>query len=242
MSQIDLKSLRRRLEAQPNGGRIITRFAPSPTGYLHLGHVVNMVYVWGLAARLDAEVIVRLEDHDRGRCRPEYRAAILENLEWMGLKTAHESWASLREDVRRSPYMQTNRTAHYEAVIAKLREQGLVYACDCSRKSIRARTGQPGGEEIRYDGHCRGRGVSEEGPHTLRVRLPEGEVEFEDVCLGKMVQVPAEQCGDLPLIDRNGNYTYQLCVVADDIEQGVDFIVRGEDILSSTGRQLLLGR
>jgi glutamyl-tRNA synthetase/glutamyl-Q tRNA(Asp) synthetase len=135
----------------------VTRFAPSPTGYLHLGHVVNAIYVWGLARAHGGRVILRVEDHDRQRCRPEYEAALLEDLDWLGFVA----------DEGRDPLIrQSDRGAEYEQALAVLDERGLLYACDCSRRRIGASP---------YDGRCRERGLSREaGGRGLRVRL-EGE-------------------------------------------------------------------
>src|SRR3954468_15597550 len=102
VTPIDLHALRARLPATP-----LTRFAPSPTGYLHLGHVANAVYVWGLARALDGRVLLRVEDHDRGRCRPEYEVALLQDLEWLGLEPDIGKPAEYRSEI--SPHRQSNR-------------------------------------------------------------------------------------------------------------------------------------
>lgn len=134
----------------------VTRFAPSPTGYLHLGHVVNAVYVWGVARAQGGRVILRIEDHDRLRCRPEYENALLEDLDWLGFEA---------DEGRHPPDRQSDRLAVFEDALSRLDRDGLVYACDCSRQRI---GGRP------YDGRCRDRGLAR-GPGTgLRVRL-EGE-------------------------------------------------------------------
>lgn len=217
------------------GPHIVTRFAPSPTGYLHLGHLVNAIYVWGLAERWGGQVLLRLEDHDRGRCRPEYEVAILEDLDWLGLQA----------DGGGPIYRQSERHARYVQVLDELVARNLVYTCTCSRKEIVARTGGGGGE-LRYDGHCRGQGYRPEQQGGLRLLLDDHTVSFEDLLLGPQTQCPARQCGDLLLRDRHDNWTYQFAVTVDDWDQGVNRIVRGEDLLESTGRQIqlaqLLGR
>jgi len=121
-----------------------TRFAPSPTGYLHLGHVVHMLYVWGIARAAGAEVLLRIEDHDRQRCRPEYESALLEDLAWLGLVP----------DVVPTPCRQQDREVRYAEMLEDLHARGLVYACACSRTLVLRRTGQGGGE-LRYDNYCR---------------------------------------------------------------------------------------
>ncbi len=207
-----------------------TRFAPSPTGYLHLGHVAHALYVWGLAKAMGAEVLLRIEDHDRGRCRPEFERSLLEDLEWLGF-----AWEG---EVTR----QSGRDAIYLEAVEKLRSDGLLYGCDCSRKQILARTTQEDSPELRYDNHCRERGLPLGTGVGWRCQLPDDGVSFDDLRLGLQRQRPQEQCGDLLLRDRHGNWTYQFSVTVDDMLQGVNKVIRGEDLLASTGRQLLLGR
>lgn len=203
---------------------VVTRYAPSPTGYLHLGHVVNAIYVWGLARFHGGQVLLRIEDHDRIRCRPEYERALLEDLDWLGFVP----------DSGRVPLVrQSDRQDVYAAALARLRQSHHVYACDCSRKTI-------GGE--RYGGRCRDRGLVETPGHTLRVQVPSGVERFTDLRLGPLEQSPVDQCGDLAIKDRDGHWTYQFAVTVDDMNQAVTLVVRGEDLLSSTGRQVALGR
>lgn len=207
-----------------------TRFAPSPTGYLHLGHVAHALHVWKVAGELGAEVIFRMEDHDRGRCRPEFEAAIIEDLAWLGF-TCHGTMTR-----------QSEREAIYRDFASKLHAAGLLYGCACSRKEVLARTGDSvTGEELRYDNHCRAQGMPLDFHIGWRVQLPDSEVRFEDLRLGPTQQNPQRQCGDLLIRDRHGNWTYQFCVVVDDWLQGVNLVVRGEDLFPSTGRQILLG-
>ena len=201
---------------------MLTRFAPSPTGYLHLGHVVNAIYVWGVARALGGEVLLRLEDHDRIRCRPEYEAALIEDLAWLGFAPATAAWTRQRE---RSPV--------YEQALEQLRHTAEVYVCDCSRKDI-------GGG--RYSGRCRTRALADGPRRGLRVVMPAGVELFDDLALGAQEQSPAEQCGDLLLRDRDGNWTYQFAVTVDDWRQQVTHVIRGADLLTSTGRQLRLAR
>ncbi len=223
---------------------MLTRFAPAPTGYLHLGHVANALAVWGVARGLGARVLLRIEDHDRQRCRPEYEAALLDDLDWLGFVPDIAPTAEFRRGATR--YRQSDNGPAYAAALARLRERGhRVYACDCSRKALLARTGvgeAPEGSDLRYDGFCRNRGLTPAPGRGMRVELAPGPERFEDLRLGPLVQEPARQCGDLLLRDRLGNWTYQFAVVVDDWEQGVDLVVRGEDLLDSTGRQLALAR
>ena len=206
----------------------ITRFAPSPTGYLHLGHVANALYVWGLAERHGGSVLLRIEDHDRQRSKPAYERAILTDLEWLGL-----SWSSM---VR-----QSDRDREYRGRLARLADRFNVYTCSCSRRDLAREAADVPGEEMRYPGHCRHRGLPPRAGHGVRVELKAGEIRFSDLLLGEQRQDPSLQCGDLQLKDRLGNWTYQFAVTVDDYLQGVNLIVRGQDLLASTGRQILLG-
>lgn len=218
--------------------RPVTRFAPSPTGHLHLGHVANAVWTWGLARALGGTVVLRMEDHDRGRCRPEYEASILKDLAWLGL-AADRGEAELRSQAP-CAFRQSDHGERYMAALARLEERGTVYGCGCSRKAIQTRTGQAEGEENPYDNYCRALGISAGPELGLRVPLPGHEVTFLDALLGEIRQCPARQCGDLLVRERNGYWTYQFCVVVDDAADGVDLVVRGQDLLASTGRQILL--
>lgn len=206
------------------GGPPVTRFAPSPTGYLHLGHVLNAIYVWGIARALGGSVLLRVEDHDRIRSRREYEVALLEDLEWLGF----EPDAGLAPLLR-----QSDTPAVYERALADLRRTHHVYACVCSRKEI-------GGD--RYDNRCRERGLEDFPGRGLRVSLPPAVESFTDAFLGELTQVPAEQCGDLLVRDRDGHWTYQFAVTVDDFLQGVTLVIRGVDLVSSTGRQIALAR
>ena len=214
MPPFDLAAMRGRVPPEP-----LTRFAPSPTGYLHLGHVANAIWVWGVARALGGRVLLRIEDHDRGRSRTGYERAALEDLDWLGLVAEV-----------------------YAAALERLRERARVYACDCSRRDIALEAGDIFDQETRYPGRCRERGLTEKDGVGVRMVLTEGTETFTDLRLGEMAQAPARQCGDLLLRDRAGNWTYQLAVVVDDLRHEVDLVIRGEDLMPSTGRQILLGR
>ncbi|MGH7561022.1 MAG: glutamate--tRNA ligase family protein [Gemmatimonadales bacterium] len=219
-----------------------TRFAPSPTGYLHLGHVVNAVWVWGLAQASGARVLLRLEDHDRGRCRPEYERAIFEDLDWLGLEPEPESRESL-EGGGLSSYRQSDNSPLYQAALVRLAAMARVYGCRCSRSTIARALRDEGWEEwdeLRYPGTCRGLGIPPGEGVGIRAMLPPGAVEFDDLRTGPVRQVPAEQCGDLLVRDATGSWTYQFCVTVDDLRHDVDLVIRGEDLLESAGRQILL--
>lgn len=219
---------------------VVTRFAPSPTGFLHLGHVVNAIWVWGIAGGMGGEVILRMEDHDRTRCKPVYEEGILEVLEWLGLRPDRGMAGEFRAG--KTDYRQSDCRILYAAALESLREGGAVYPCTCSRRILKERLGPGNGEETCYDGYCRERRLDWEGERSLRLKIGGERVVFEDLMQGRQEQRPAEQCGDFVLRDRNGNWTYQFCVVMDDIRQGVNLVIRGVDILSSTGRQILLAK
>lgn len=206
----------------------LTRFAPAPTGHLHLGHVANAVHVWGLAAEAGGRVLLRIEDHDRQRSRAGYDAALLEDLGWLGFA------ADL------GPVRQAEDPGPYAAAAARLADAGLAYGCVCTRSTFRAwaeRHGRawagPG-----CPGDCRARRLA--GP-VLRAALGDGDEAWLDGSLGPMTGVVAAH-GDLPIRDRHGNWTYALCVVVDDARQGIDLVVRGRDLVEATADQLRLGR
>jgi glutamyl-tRNA synthetase/glutamyl-Q tRNA(Asp) synthetase len=227
-------------------GAIISRFAPAPTGFLHLGHVVNALYVWEMADR----VLLRIEDHDRQRCRREYDAAILEDLAWLGFVADGP------------PVRQSARGDIYTQALEELQRRGLAYVCACTRSDIE-RTGlkacatsdaqtpaevpvaQPfraADSELRYPGTCRDRGLRDTAGLGLRVRLDPSVERFVDLRRGPQEQRPSEQCGDLLIRDRAGNWTYQFAATVDDHVQAVTHVIRGDDLLESTGRQLQLAR
>ena len=181
-----------------------TRYAPSPTGHLHLGHVANAIYVWGLARRAGGHVVLRMENHDRIRCRPEYEATILEDLAWLGFEPDESLYPLLR---------QSDRGHRYHDALEQLRRTSHVYACDCSRKRI---------SSDQYDGFCRSRHLIEGPGRGIRVEMNEG--------------------GDLLLRDRDGHWTYHFAVTVDDIDQRITHVIRGEDLQSTTNRQVSLRR
>ncbi len=219
----------------------LTRFAPAPTGYLHLGHVVNAIHVWGTARSHGGRVLLRIEDHDRQRCRPEYEAALLDDLDWLGFAPDVFPTAAFRAG--RCDGRQSDRDAHYARAVEALAARGLVYGCACTRREIEAASaGDASLAELRYPGTCRHRGLALTNDVGWRLMLPDKSVTFDDLAHGPTTQTPATQCGDLLLRDRLGNWTYQLAVVVDDLLHGIDLVVRGDDLFASTGRQILLAR
>jgi glutamyl/glutaminyl-tRNA synthetase len=217
----------------------LTRFAPAPTGHLHLGHVVNAIHVWGLARRLGGRVLLRIEDHDRQRCRPEYEASILDDLDWLGLEPDVFPTAAFRAGS--CPGRQSDREAGYRQAIAELGARRLVYGCRCTRREIET-AGDGVASELRYPGTCRPLELPLVDGLGWRLVVEPGAVRFDDAVHGPTIHDPAAQCGDLLLRDRLGNWTYQFAVAVDDTAQAIDLVVRGDDLCASTGRQILLAR
>ncbi len=205
------------------------RFAPSPTGYLHEGHLLSALYVWAAARKWDLSIHLRIEDHDRGRARPEYIESIYDDLEWFGFRWDSQS-------------IQSERISLYEAALATLEKQGFVYPCYCSRKQLEEENPKSETGEIVYQGKCRTSTAPAGTPHNLRVIIPDKVIAWHDMRLGDFSENPKLQCGDFPIRDREGQWTYQFAVCVDDIEEGITHIVRGEDIRSSTARQIALMR
>jgi len=224
---------------------MLTRFAPAPTGQLHLGHVANALYVWGLAAQLGADVLLRVEDHDRQRSRPDFERGILDDLDWLGFVANRFPTMDFRQG--RCESRQSDREAIYAAAAAELGSRGLVYGCTCSRRDQAVASPEA---PQRYPGTCRTRGIGPEPNVTWRLNLStrpadpgSADVErFDDLLSGPQVQDPVGEAGDVAIRDRHGNWTYQFAVVVDDWRQGVDIVVRGRDLLHATGLQMRLGR
>ena len=211
--------------------RPLTRFAPAPTGALHLGHVVNAVYVWGLARALDGALLLRIEDHDRQRSRAEYERDLLDDLDWLGFEADHYPTACYRAGA--CDGRQSGRDAIYRQALAPLIADGLVYGCECTRAQQTAE---------RYPGTCRDRGIPLEDGVGWRLRFDSGIERFEDAIVGWQAQDPDSQSGDLLLRDRRGNWTYQCVATIDDCVQRMTMVIRGQDLLPSTGRQIRLAR
>ena len=205
-----------------------TRFAPSPNGPLHLGHVVHMIWTWGAAQINQSQIVGRLEDHDESRCKDSIGPEILQDMNWLGFKVSSEITK------------QSDRRKRYADVAQALLDQGLVYACVCYKRNTK-REENLGTKEFCYPGTCRTKCVPLDTKNaTWRLKMPNRAFKFQDLIHGVLTQNPSEQCGDVVIRDRNHFWTYQFCVVIDDLDQGIDLIVRGEDLLSSVGRQLAL--
>jgi glutamyl/glutaminyl-tRNA synthetase len=219
-----------------------TRFAPAPTGWLHLGHVLNAEYVWRTARQHAGEVLLRIEDHDRERSRPEFEAGILDDLDWLGYHPDIYPTTAFRSGTCEG--RQSDREDVYREAFDILKSQGLAYACNCTRRSLLTASGRSSTEttELYYPGSCREKGLPLTDGYGWRLRIEPGVELFDDLRLDTQRQDPSAQCGDVLVRDRHGNWTYQFAVTVDDWRQDIDCVVRGVDLLQSTGRQIRIAR
>ncbi len=217
----------------------ISRFAPSPTGYLHLGHLTHMIYVWGITRAAKGQIILRMEDHDRGRCRLEYEESIFKDLKWLGFE-----WDNRSFDLGSgpSPFRQSDCLDLYTHHLEALARNGLTFNCSCSRKEIQHLMDKSSSNhsEQFYFGTCREQVKANTKDTGVRLKLTKRSFDFEDLLLGAQTQLPASQCGDMLIQDRLDNFTYQYAVCVDDLRHQVNLIIRGQDLTNSTGRQLQL--
>lgn len=208
-----------------------TRFAPSPTGLLHVGGARTALFAWLYAKHNQGDFILRIEDTDEERSTPESVDAILSGMAWLGL-----TWDE-------GPIYQTDRYPRYQALADQLLNEGKAYRCTCSKERLEAlRDAQlQAKEKPRYDGHCRNLQVpSSETSFVVRFINPtEGVVSFTDEVYGD-IQVDNNELDDLILIRSDGNPTYNFAVVADDWDMGITHVIRGDDHLSNTPRQINL--
>ncbi|HZF49446.1 MAG TPA: tRNA glutamyl-Q(34) synthetase GluQRS [Polyangiaceae bacterium] len=222
------------------------RFAPSPTGELHLGSAATAIFCAAAARAAGGRLILRVEDLDRDRVVAGGREAMLRDLRWIGV-----AWDE-GPDVGgpAAPYDQSQRIPLYERAVEDLAERGLTYLCDCSRAEIaRAASAPHAGEEgPRYPGTCRPHGHRPRAfrrPPAVRLAVPEGGegvAEAVDAVLGRLVEDVSATTGDFVLRRGDGVFAYQLAVVVDDLAMGVTDVVRGADLASSAPRQALLAR
>jgi glutamyl-tRNA synthetase len=208
---------------------VVTRFAPSPTGLLHIGGVRTALFSWLYARHHGGKFILRVEDTDRERSTDEAVRVILEGMQWLGL-TADEG-----------PYYQTQRFERYRAVLAQLLSAGQAYRCYCSREELDAMRQRQlaAKQKPRYDGRCRDRQDAPTGINpTIRFRNPlDGAVVVDDQIHGQVVFQNSE-LDDLIIARSDGNPTYNFCVVVDDMDMGVTHVIRGDDHLNNTPRQM----
>ncbi|HUP64578.1 MAG TPA: tRNA glutamyl-Q(34) synthetase GluQRS [Thermoanaerobaculia bacterium] len=208
------------------------RFAPSPTGPLHFGSLVAAAGSWLAARSRSGRWLVRIEDLDRNRVVPGSEDEILRALERFGLV-----WDG-------TPVRQSERLHFYGAAVEQLRRSGLAFDCACSRGEIQraASAPAPGEAQRVYPGTCRAGLPNGRAARAVRFRVPAGPITFEDRIAGRITEDVAVSVGDFVIQRADGPYAYQLAVVVDDAEQGITEVVRGGDLLSSTGRQIALQR
>ena len=212
-------------------GQAVSRFAPSPTGALHLGHAYSAVLARGAAS----EFLLRFEDIDGGRCRPEFVAAIEDDLKWLGV-----GWDA-------EPVIQSSRAADHEAALAQLQAMDLVYRCTCTRADMAAAAGAPQGEQPPiYPGTCRGRAVDEGKPFAWRLDMAKaialaGPLTWHDQVAGKVTATP-QIFGDVVIARKDAGTSYHLAATVDDAAMDITLIVRGLDLFTSTHVHRLLQR
>ena len=207
---------------------IKTRFAPSPTGYLHVGGARTALFSWLFARRHGGRFVLRIEDTDLERSTQESVNAILEGMTWLGL------------EYDEGPFYQTHRFERYNEVIGLLLDKGLAYRCNCSKERLETLREQQMArkEKPRYDGHCRDRHVSADLPHVIRFRNPvDGQVVLDDLIRGR-VAVSNGELDDLVIRRSDGSPTYNLSVVVDDHDMGITHVIRGDDHINNTPRQI----
>ncbi len=207
---------------------VITRFAPSPTGYLHVGGARTALYCWLYARKMQGKFILRIEDTDVERSTQESVQAILDAMDWL----------DLRYDA--GPYYQTKRFDRYREVIDQLLKEGKAYRCYCSKERLeKLRTEQmEKKEKPRYDGFCREQSDAQEGTYVIRFRNPkEGVVEFDDLIRGKLT-FANDELDDLIIARTDGTPTYNFTVVVDDWDMQITHVIRGDDHINNTPRQI----
>lgn len=215
--------------------RVRGRFAPSPSGRMHLGNLWSCLLAWLAARHEGGEMVLRLENLDPDRCRPEYCDQVMRDLEWFGL-----DWTG--EVVR-----QSDRTEAYAEAFRQLSARELIYPCYCTRAERLAASAphRSDGAAV-YSGRCRRLSTEEREElaktrkPAWRIQAPQGERSFTDLLQGTYREDIARDCGDFILRRSDGVYAYQLAVVVDDAMMGVNQVVRGSDLLDSTPRQLWL--
>lgn len=210
--------------------KIKTRFAPSPTGYLHVGGARTALYSWLYARHNQGDFVLRIEDTDLERSTPEAIEAIMDGMNWLSL-----NWDE-------GPYYQTKRFDRYNQVIDQMLEADTAYRCYCSRERLDALREQQmeAGEKPRYDGCCRDteHGHTPDEPHVVRFRNPqEGSVIFDDQIRGP-IEFSNQELDDLIIRRTDGSPTYNFCVVVDDWDMGITHVIRGEDHINNTPRQI----
>ena len=216
-------------------GPCVGRFAPTPSGRMHLGNVFSALMAWASARSQNGSFILRIEDLDVRAHNPQYTSYLLDDLQWLGL-----TWD-------KGPFYQSKRTELYQEALLRLQQQELLYPCFCSRADLHAAQAPhvSDGTYI-YAGTCRNLShtkreeLSKHKIPATRLRVPSKTYTFKDRVYGPITQNLAESCGDFIVQRADGVFAYQLAVVIDDADMGITEVVRGSDLLSSTPRQLYL--
>lgn len=210
---------------------IVGRFAPSPTGPLHYGSLVAALGSWLFARSNGGRWLLRIDDLDTQRVVPGMADHIMATLEVLGFE-----WDD-------APVWQNRRTEAYAAALEVLEEKEVVYPCACSRTEIATVATAPhGADELVYPGTCRAGMKAGRVARSLRVRVPDGEIAFDDGIMGRYAQTLTAACGDFVVRRADGLFAYHLATVVDDAAAGVNQVVRGADLIASTPRQIYLQR
>ena len=222
----------------------IGRFAPTPSGRMHLGNLFCALTSWLSARSKGGSYILRIEDLDPLRCSREYSQLLEEDMRWLGL-----DWdeGGLDDIGPHKPYSQSQRSDIYEQMLDLLRQKKLIYPCYCSRSELHAANAPhlSDGSTV-YSGKCRYMSEEEKAAKAkkrggaMRVIVPDEDVTFTDICYGARTQNLKSECGDFILRRSDGVFAYQLAVVVDDALMGVTEVVRGRDLLDSSFRQIYL--
>lgn len=210
--------------------QVVTRFAPSPTGHLHIGGARTAIFSWLLARHFGGRFVLRIEDTDLLRSRQEYTDSILASMRWLGL-----DWDG-------DPIYQTQRADVYNAYVDRLLESGHAYWCDCTPEDVEAmrEAARQKGLKPRYNGRCRERGLGPGEGRCVRLKTPlTGKVVFDDMIKGR-IAVDVRELDDLVVRRADGMPTYNMAVVVDDHEMGITHVIRGDDHVSNTPRQILI--
>lgn len=213
---------------------IVGRLAPSPTGRMHAGNVFASLMAWLVAKSQGGRIVLRIEDLDAGRSRAEYADALQRDFERLGLV-----WDD-------GPYFQHDRREAYHDAYQSLAARGIVYPCFCTRSDVHAASAPHRGQKVVYPGTCRRLTESERETlgqgrtPTRRLTVPDQTIAIQDLVQGPFKQNLQRECGDFLIRRADGTFAYQLAVVVDDAEQGVNSVVRGVDLLCSTPQQVHL--
>lgn len=228
------------LNQKPRG-----RFAPSPSGRMHLGNAWAALLAWLDIRKLGGTMVLRMEDLDPDRCHPQFAEGLIEDLRWLGL-----DWDEGPDSAGDyAPYSQSNRSGIYQTAFETLEKQGLVYPCFCTRAELRLAASAPhtGDAEQIYPGLCAQLSEAEQTQKlsvgrqaAYRLRVDAGEIAFTDQLFGLQRQNLSRSCGDFVIRRSDEVYAYQLAVVVDDAAMKIDRVLRGADLLASTPRQIYL--